>query len=211
MIQKKAASMLAAMLRELERNPESPASLEMTAAVNGALRPVENAINALVVAIADHIDRPGPTSKAAIASAEDAFVISARQAPDDDFCDEVVQCAHELVMRRRQQPPKMETILDIETAPRDLEYEIAGTLGGIQGTWECLAMALAMRHYFEAIGHSDPSDETIDTYRCEFEYMLGRTIAAHEWDRLLAWGRWHAVNVLPSTMAGFQPGGNQSG
>lgn len=56
----------------------------------------------------------------------------------DPFMVEFRDKAQELIQSRLRRPPKMEEVLGLNGPVSDLQYDLAGLLGGLRGTWHRL-------------------------------------------------------------------------
>jgi len=174
------------LVRELIERPESPTSLAVQASLERMIRPSEEAIAALIEALALQIEQPGPEADAAVAAAKLQYEAATGQ-PADPYLDEFRASAHELLQRRLRRPPKMEEVLGLNSSVQDLQYDRAGLLGGLRGTWHRLWASISSREMFADMG-LEP-DDTVDLIRTDFEDQLGRGLSDKEWNTLEA----HAV------------------
>jgi len=174
------------LVRELIERPESPTSLAIQAGLEKMLRPSEDAIGALIEALALQIEQPGPEADAAVAAAKVRYQAVTDQSADP-FMDDFRRMAQELLQSRLRRPPKMEEVLGLNSPVRDLQYDLAGLLGGLRGTWHRLWASISSREMFADMG-LEP-DDTVALIRKDFEDQLGRGLSEKEWNTLEA----HAV------------------
>ena len=147
------------------------------------MRPSEEAIAALVEALALEIEQPGPEAETALAAAKVRYQVATDQ-PADPYLDEFRESARELIQRRLRRPPKMDEVLALDGSVKDTQYDIAGLLGGLRGTWHRLWASISSQALFSDMG-LEP-DDTVDLIRQEFEDQLGRPLSASEWSTLEA-------------------------
>ncbi len=117
----------------------------------------------------------------------------------DPFMVEFQEKAHELVCSRLRRPPKMEEVLGLNENVQDLQYDLAGLLGGLRGTWHRLWASISTRETFAEMG-LEP-DDTVDLIRQEFEGMLGRPLSQAEWNTLDAHAQRNYREVMKPTLA----------
>lgn len=101
-------------------------------------------------------------------------------------------------MTFRKSPPDIEAILELSERPLDAEYDLAGTLGGIRGTWHRLWSLLSTQESKlfgtdqEAIARYE---EGVVTVRQEFEGKFGRALSDEEFDKLKKDAQIHGAAV----------------
>jgi len=190
------------LVRELIERPESPTSLAVQASLERMLRPSEEAIAALIEALALQIEQPGPASDAAVATAKVRY-----QAATDQSVDPFIDCfrvkAQELLQSRLRRPPKMEEILGLNRPVNDLQYDLAGLLGGLRGTWHRLWASISSQAMFTEMGLAP--DDTVDLIRTEFEDQLGRPLSQTEWSALEAHAHRNYREIQKPTLAKHLP------
>lgn len=167
--------------RELATNPDSPASLRLMSAFNGALRPQQQAGNQLVAALVVLQDDPTDASAraqadAAIAAWERACRMPMPASTLASF-EEVARGARDQAQR---QPPSLESILGPQEGRTDYGYDLGVDLGGLRGTWHRLWAAMVLD------GTMGEAQDLITTLRSEFEGKLGRSLSDAEWRALAA-------------------------
>lgn len=97
------------------------------------LRPSEEAIAALIEALALQIEQPGPKADDAVDAAKARYQAVTEQSADP-FLDGFREKAHEMIQSRLRRPPNMEEVLGLNEPVNDLQYDLAGLLGGLRGT-----------------------------------------------------------------------------
>jgi hypothetical protein len=173
----------AAMARELARNPDSPASLRIMSAVNASLRPRQERVQALMEAIAQQLEQPGPQADAAFEAAKAAWERVCGDKLSDALADEMRADVERALAQRRRGPPPLESIVAGVAGRTDTGYEHGIHLQGLRGTWHRLWAIIAMGATFggDANHHS-----AVATVCQQFESMLGRPLSAPEWSALEA-------------------------
>jgi len=192
------------LVRELIERPESPTSLAIQASLERMLRPSEEAIAAMIEALALQIEQPGPEADAAVAAAKIRYQAVTDQSADP-FVDDFREKAKELLQSRLRRPPKMEEVLGLDGPVNDLQYNLAGLLGGLRGTWHRLWASISSQAMFAEMG-LEP-DDTADLIRKEFQDQLGRPLSQAEWSTLEAHAHRNYRDVMRPAMAKHLPNG----
>lgn len=191
----------ATMARELAANPDSPASLRIMSAVGQAVAPSQAAAVQVVEALASEIvdgstDKTRQAVHAAIVyweKATDQVMTAALRA---DFDRE----AHQLLERRRNRPPAIESIIEDAGARSDVSYDMGLHLEGLRGTWHRLWGAIAFSFMFPAT--DDDEINLVAQLRGQFEGHLGRLMSDQEWAQLVAHAKQHYETVMLPKLGG---------
>lgn len=181
-------------------SPDGPIVLGVMAKMEQALRPATEAINRLVEAIAADLRDPSDGTRSEMARAKVAYETLTKQSCTEDLWKGYMEDAREFNESNRRQPPEMTEILDgLAERPSDMEYDIIGGLGGVQGTWHRLWGSISSARLFAASGVDQSG--AVAAMRAEFEKKFGRALTAGEWERLTAHAHRHCDEVLVPTMA----------
>jgi hypothetical protein len=186
--------------RELAANPDSPTSLRIVSALNAATRPRRAAVEQLVQALAEQLERSGVTADAAVAAAARHWEAVCQAPMTDELLQDFRHEAAQALERRRREPPPMQDIVAGVDARTDTGYELGVHLQGLRGTWHRLWAAIALG---SAMGHSVEQRDAVAAVRAQLEAQLGRALTAGEWSRLEA----HAAAHGESMAARLPPGG----
>lgn len=89
-------------------------------------------------------------------------------------------------MEIRKSPPRIEDLLNLNEISLDAEYDLAGTLGGVRGTWHRLWSVLSTQasQLFDDEDVIAKYEELGIALRNEFEEKLGRVLSPEEFDKL---------------------------
>ena len=170
-----------AATRELVRNPDSPASLQIMSAVSKAVAPRERAAAQVISALADQLLSAGAAQAAAVAAAILHWEREFGEAMPAAVLAALKRDANERIERRRRQPPEMAAIIANCPSTADTGYELGVHLEGLLGTWHRLWAIVRMSH---RLGHDIALDEGVSVVRAQFEELLGRPMTGAEWDAL---------------------------
>ncbi len=188
------------LIRELIDRPESPMSLAFMVKVQDAMHPIDEGLRTLIGAIAADLEAKTDESRLAMVRAKAAFESLTHGNVVGEEWEDLVAAAQKFNEDRLKRPPPMTDILDIDVQPSDLEYKLAGGLGGIQGTWHRLWSTISTTRYFTGLGVED-TDDAVATLREEFEGKFGRPLNQEEWGRLVKHAYRNCDEVLIPTMA----------
>lgn len=180
------ASIWGAMARELANNPDSPASLRIRSAVNSALRPVNDCVEQLRVAIKSLLVEPSDRARIAFDAAKAGWEAATQSKLTDDIVEGLrAECAQELE-RGRRGPPPIESIVEGVQDRSDVGYREGLHLHGLRGSWHRLWALVALG---VALGEDEEHGQAVAAMRDQFESVLGRALSATEWSALEARAR----------------------
>lgn len=180
------ASIWAAMARELASNPDSPASLRIRSAVNGALRPVNESLAQLRAAIKVMLVEPSDRARIAVELAKTEWEAATQSKLTDDIVEDLrAECAQDLE-RERRGPPAIESIIAGVQDRSDVGYREGLHLHGLRGSWHRLWALMALG---VALGEDEEHAQAVAEMRVQFEAVLGRAMSAEEWATLEAKSR----------------------
>lgn len=177
----RAADALSRAVRELATNPDSPTSLRILSAVNASMRPRGAAVQQVLEALAEQIERPSAGADLAVAAATKHWEAVCQTALTDELLQDWRREARDLSESRQRVPPPIEAVVVGVDARTDTGYDLGVHLEGLRGTWHRLWAAIAMGR---AWGDSAEQRECVATVRAQFDEQLGRALAADEWARL---------------------------
>lgn len=182
-----------AMARELVERPDSVASLQVMSQINRFAAPRMRAVDQLVEALADEIEQLGSeSSRAKVQAATRHWEAACEAQLTPQLLEGFRASAQELIQERGKRPPPLREILKTPTDRRDFGYEVGADLSGLEGTWHRLWALISMERLW-----SRPEPESaVPQLRAQFEQLLGRPLAAHEWDELVAHAHRHADEVM---------------
>lgn len=180
-----------AMLRELARNPESPASLRIRSAVGELVAPWRQAVCQLLEALEAQLRCDGERQRAAVDAAIGAWERACSTKMENQLLETLREEAKSRIDRDLRGPPAMEGILGSMPKTTDTGYEYGIHLYGLQGTWHRLWAMVCLAHGF---GDSVEGDENVAALRGQFEQLLGRSLEKDEWSALVE----HAVRHTES-------------
>lgn len=181
------------MANELAANPDSPASLSILSGVKAALRPREQAIEQLVLAMADQLQKPSSDADAVVAAALGHWETVCQTQADQSTLEEFRKEAAHVLDRRHRQPPPLESIVESAGERSDVGYDMGIHLQGLRGTWHRLWASISMATLWE---DGPEQRECIAAVRAQFEEALGRPLSADEWSKLEAHAHHHAETVM---------------
>src|SRR5205814_377821 len=110
--------------RELASKPDSPTSLRILSAVNAAMRPRSAAVEQLVQALAEQLERPGAEADAAVAAAAKHWLTVCQAPMTDELLQEWRREAAQMLDRRRRQPPPIQSIVEGVSGRSDVGYDM---------------------------------------------------------------------------------------
>jgi hypothetical protein len=182
-----------AMARELASNPDSPASLSIMSGMNAVMRPRQQAVDQLVLALADQLERPGPVADAAVAAAVKHWEAACQGPLEPDTLKSMQQDAKEMLERRRRSPPSLESIVEGAGERSDVGYDMGLHMQGLRGAWHRLWASISMCRVWD---DAPEQRECVAVVRAQFEQALGRSLTGEEWSKLEAHAHHHAETVM---------------
>lgn len=189
-----------ALAREVVTNPDSPASLQLLSQVNQAMRPRIQAATQLTEALVAQIEQPdAPGAQAAVDAAIAHWEKACASPIDAPLLADFREDARKVALRRRRQPPLLESIVAGVEGRSDVGYQLGLDLEGLRGTWHRLWAAIAMS---AAWGESPAAVEAVAAIREQFEQHLGRQLAPAEWEMLTAHAQRHGFAELRPAFGG---------
>lgn len=182
-----------AMARELVERPDGVAALQVMSGINRFVAPRQRAVEQLVEALVDQIEKPESSLARAKVEAATAHWEAMCEGPmTSQLLADFRKQAQQLLEDRRKRPPPMGEILGTAAPRRDFGYEIGGDLGGIEGTWHRLWAAISMDRLMAM-----PEQKSVaPQLRAEFEGLLGRPLADGEWRALVEHAHHHCDTVM---------------
>lgn len=186
------------MARELDRNPDSPASLNIMSAMGKAMRSRTQAADQVVAALEAQLQEDEEKQRTAVQAAIQHWERECGTQMDNALLQDLQKTARERIDRRRRQPPKMESILSHRPATTDTGYELGIHLHGLEGTWHRLWGIICLAFSFD---NDVESDKGVQTVRTQFEELLGREMTPTEWNALVAHAKNHHETVIKPAMA----------
>ena len=180
------------MLRELARNPDSPASLRIISAVGGVLAPFSQASMQVVGALEEQLRCDGQKQQSAVEAAVAFWERTCKTSMDPQLLATLRSEAQSRIDRERRGPPAMRSILGSVPDATDTGYELGIHLHGLQGTWHRLWAMICLAHGMDSCVEED---EGVALVRQQFEQLLGRALDAREWSALVE----HAVRHAAGT------------
>lgn len=190
---KRGEDLVEAALRELKRNPDSPASLQILSSVRKSLQPRSNAIEQVVQALQEQQLQDGPLQRAAVAAAIAHWEAICGTPMDAEILNDLRAEADRGIKARRRQPPALESIVANLPPKTDTGYALGVDLHGLRGTWHRLWAMMCLAHSF---GNDVEQDSGVAAVREQFEQHLGRALEQQEWAALDAHARHHAATVM---------------
>lgn len=189
---------LTAIARELANNPDSPASLAILSSVKQALRPMQQANEQLVRALANRIQHSGDAhAQAAVTAALSHLERISGSAIGEQMLLEFEEAARGLLRRRAQQPPALESIVHGVEGRSDVGYDLGVHVNGLRGTWHRLWAMLTLEHSWGDLG-ADGCERGSTEVRRQFEQLLGRGLTEVEWKKLDGHARARAAEMQPT-------------
>jgi hypothetical protein len=178
-----------AAARELVRNPDSPASLQIMSAISGALTPQARAVSQLTLALEGQLAEDGPSQQAAVGAAIFSWEKACGTKMEPALLAEMRDSARESRQQKRRRPPPLSSIVkDLPSGTTDTGYALGVHLVGIQGTWHRLWAIIGLTYSF---GDEPATDDGVAAVRVEFEGILGRAMTHDEWAAISKHAREH--------------------
>lgn len=188
---------LTAITRELGRNPDSPASLAILSSVKQAMRPMQQANEQLVAALADRLQHPGDAhAQSAVTAALSHWERTSGSAMGEQLLVQFEEAALGLLRRRSQQPPALESIVQGVEGRSDVGYDLGVHLHGLRGAWHRLWAMLTLEHSWGDLGADGHERGSAEVQR-QFEQLLGRKLTEVEWQKLDEHARARAADMQP--------------
>lgn len=185
------------MARQVALHPDSPASLAILSSVSAAMRPRQQSVDQLVLALVDQAERPGAGTDAAVSASIKHWETVCEATVDAGLMAAFRKTATELLERRRRQPPRLESIVAGVEDRSDVGYDLGVSLEGLRGTWHRLWAAVSMSKSF---GDEQEQLDCVREIREQFERALGRPLADDEWRQLEQHAHRHAETVMKPMM-----------
>jgi hypothetical protein len=190
------------LLQEFARNPDGPLGLKVQSQLNQVVAPRIAKANAIVQAMMVFDGAPTDANREAINHAirewemMDGENNAHRISPE--MLHEFETAAKEALIRQRQRPPEMSSILADCGDVTDYEYEVAGLLTGIKGRWHGLWSLISFHYAYVTLGlaSEEESSKNIAEVRAEFESLLGRPMTDQEYDRLHRHAIAHSIEFM---------------
>lgn len=174
--------------RELARDPDSPASLRLLSIIRRGMQRYEEAVQRVVVALADQIEQPtAPGAQGRVDAAIANYEAVTGQDSTPGRTSQFRADAQALVLERWRRPPPLESIITSTLHRSDVAYQMCGDLGGLRGTWHRLWASCSLAYQF-----GDNADEMAAAVLRQFEALLGREMTPEEWVQLQGHAKVHA-------------------
>lgn len=181
-----------AAARELARNPDSPASLQIMSAVGRSMGPRVKAADQVRQALEEQLEEDGPRQRAAVDAAVAAWERICGATMDADLLASLREDAARALQERGRRPPPLKSIVLDLPATTDTGYQLGVHLHGLEGTWHRL-WAMACLSY--SFARNPSLDEGVLAVRAQFEALLGRRLSDDEWMALSAHAQAHAASA----------------
>ncbi|WP_454909714.1 hypothetical protein [Variovorax gossypii] len=182
-----------AMARELVERPDGVAALRVMSGINRFVAPRQRAVEQLVEALADQIEKPeSDSARAKVKAATSHWEATCGGPMTPQLLSDLREQAQQLRDDRRKRPPPMDEILGMSAPRRDFGYELGGDLGGMEGTWHRLWAAISLDRLMAVAEQKSAAPQL----RAEFEGLLGRPLTDGEWRALVEHAHHHCDTVM---------------